>query len=167
MVTISDLIGDIRAGVLGAQASVWEDIKKKNRKLKSEENSDTELERFEYVETLVRIAIEKFRNKRKPAENQPCHVRIRTLLERHVVPNALAIIAQADGIDEFEVAMEAEEDELEEAHDMRQHPSQTSWRVWVFRWGSQTETNTEEQEVQCAEDVAALCVRPPDVVYCA
>lgn len=30
------------------------------------------------------------------------------------MPNALAIIAQADGVDEFEVAMEAEEDELEE-----------------------------------------------------
>ena len=41
-------------------------------------------------------------------------MRIRALLERHIVPNALAIIAQADGVDEFEVAMEAEEDELEE-----------------------------------------------------
>jgi hypothetical protein len=83
-------------------------------KAKQEENSDTELERFEYVETLVRIAIEKFKNKKKPSESEPFHVRIRTLLERHVVPNALAIIAQADGVDEFEVAMEAEEDELEE-----------------------------------------------------
>lgn len=81
---------------------------------KAEENSDTELERFEYVETIVRIAIQKFKNKKNPAEDQPYHVRIRALLERHVVPNALAIIAQADGVDEFEVAMEAEEDELEE-----------------------------------------------------
>ena len=80
---------------------------------KAEENSDTELERFEYVETIVRIAIQKFKNKKNPAEDQPYHVRIRALLERHVVPNALAIIAQADGVDEFEVA-EAEEDELEE-----------------------------------------------------
>lgn len=84
------------------------------KKAQNDENSDTELERFEYVETIVRIAIEKFKNKRNPSEQQPYHVRIRTLLERHIVPNALAIIAQADGVDEFEVAMEAEEDELEE-----------------------------------------------------
>eukprot|EP00944_MAST-04C_sp_MAST-4C-sp1_P007029 g7029.t1 len=66
------------------------------QKAKNEENSDTELERFEYVETIVRIAIQKFKNKRNPSEQQPEHVRI-----------------ARDDLS-FEVAMEAEEDELEE-----------------------------------------------------
>ena len=59
------------------------------QKAKNEENSDTELERFEYVETIVRIAFKNSKNKRNPSEQQPEHVRI---LHKDIVPNVLAII---------------------------------------------------------------------------
>jgi hypothetical protein len=78
----------------------------------NDDNDDRELERFEYVECLVRVAIEKFQNKKKPDSSMPFSQRVKSLMERHVVPNALTIIAQADGVDEFEEAMEAEEEAL-------------------------------------------------------
>ena len=70
----------------------------------NDDNPNRELNRYEFFEMLVRIALEKYK---KSMKNDPPHEKMRRLLDDHIVAKAYEKIAQADGVDEMREQMNA------------------------------------------------------------